>query len=157
MKNSKYRVRILLVFLAALLLLGLAISFLRPLHYREKVSVCTLEGETLEVELDVTLRRHLWGSVRSHGKIVVDGVEYINMNDLYSKDTLKKQAGSHIFLIPSPYALDTWNNDRIYLEPVEDRFNQFLLSFVKSGEMTTFFGPAASQEEAWEVAEAWMH
>lgn len=155
--NSNRKIKKLCIFLTTMLLGGLLLLLLHPLHYRQRVSVCTLEGETLEVELDVTLRRHLWGSVRSHGKIVVDSVEYINMNDLYSKDTLKNQAGSHVFLIPSPYALDTWNNDRIYLEPVEDRFDRFLLSFVKSGEITTFFGPATSQEKAWEVAEAWMH
>lgn len=140
----------------ALLLLGLLAFALRPLHYRQKVFACTLDGDVIEVELEVTLRRHLWKSVESQGKITIDGVEYVSMNDLYPKDSINNCAGSHIFLIPDRYAIDTWENDKVFLEPIENRLDYFMLSLVRSGETGTYFGPAASQAEAQNVSEKWQ-
>lgn len=152
--NSKRKIKVLSIFFTAILLLGLLLFALRPLHYQERVSVCTLEGDVLEVELDVTLRRHLWKPIESHGKIIIDGVEYVNINDLYPQSSIKTQTSIHIFQIPSRYALD--RGDPIVLNPAGNWLDQFMLSVVRSGVTATYFGPAASQAEAWEVAESWM-
>lgn len=152
--SRKYKFGMIGIALLALLLLGLLAFGLRPLHYQQKISVCTLEGDVLEVHFDITLRRYFWKPMESHGKIIIDGVEYINMNDLYSKSSLKNN-GSHIFLIPSQYALDSWDNDRIYLNPIDNRLDGFMFSFVKSGDIFTYFGPADSQDAAQTIAEKW--
>lgn len=119
------------------------------------MSVCTLEGDVLEVELDVTLRRHLWKPIGSHGKIIIDGVEYVNINDLYPKSSIKTQTPIHFFQIPSLYALD--RGETLELHPAGNRLDQFMLSVVRSGVTFTYFGPAASKAEAWKVAENWMN
>lgn len=155
--NSNYKIKILGISLPVLLLLGLLAFALRPLHYRQNVSVCTLDGDVLEVEFEVTLHRYLWKPAESHGKIIIDGVEYVSMNDLYPKQSIKNNAGSHIFLIPDQYAISTAQNDKIFLAPIEDRLDCFMLSLVRSGETDTYFGPAASQAEAQNVSKKWMH
>lgn len=155
--NSNYKIKILGISLPVLLLLGLLAFALRPLHYRQNVSVCTLDGDVLEVEFEVTLRRYLWKPVESHGKIFIDGVEYVSMNDLYPKQSIKNSAGSHIFLIPDQYAINMAQNDQIFLAPIEDRLDCFMLSLVRSGETDTYFGPAASRAEAQNISEKWMH
>lgn len=155
--NSNYTIKMLGISLLMLLLLGVLAFALRPLHYRQKVSVCTLDGDVLEVEFEVTLRRYLWKPAESHGRIIIDGVEYVSMNDLYSRESIKNNAGSHIFLIPGQYAISTAENDQIVLAPIEDRLDYFMLSLVRSGETDTYFGPAASQVEAQKVSEKWMH
>lgn len=155
--NSNNKIKMLGISLLVLLLSGLLAFALRPLHYSQKASVCTLDGNVLEVEFEVTLRRYLWKPVESHGRIIIDGVEYVSMNDLYSKESIKNNAGSHVFLIPDQYAINTAQNDQIFLAPIEDRLDCFMLSLVRSGETNTYFGPAASQVEAQKVSEKWMH
>lgn len=154
MINCKNKIIILSISILALFLLSVS---LRPLHYRQNVCVCSLDGDVLEVEFEVTLRRFLWKSAESHGKIIIDGVEYVSMNDLYPKESIKNNAGSHMFLIPAQYAINTWENDKIVLEPIENRLDCFMLCLVRSGETNTYYGPAMSQVEAQNVSEKWMH
>lgn len=110
--SIQFKFRIIVISLLALLLLGLLAFCFWPLHYRQKIFACTLDGDALEVQLDVTLYRYPWKPIESHGKIIINGVEYINMNDLYAKGSVKNE-DRHIFLIPSQDALDAWDNDRI--------------------------------------------
>ena len=147
----KKRYRILLgISFFLLFLLGLLSFALRPLHYQQSVFACTLEGDILEVQFDVTLCRHLGKPVESHGKVIIDSVEYVSINDLYSKESIKNTS-SHIFLIPSLYPLDEWENDKIFLEPLDNSLDYFMLSFVKSEVTSTYFGPATSEVEAWNI------
>ena len=154
MVKSRYKLMVTGISLVVLLLLGLGAYALRPLHFQKKVSVCTLDGDVLEAELDITLHRHLWKPVESHGTIMIEGVEYVNMNDLYSERSVKAN-GAHIFLIPASYALDSWENDKIYLSLMENNLDSLMLDFVRSGEMLTYFGPAESQAEVQSISEKW--
>lgn len=152
MKTMKKSFRIFLIISFFLLMLwGLLSYALRPLHYQKNIFACTLDGNVLKVEFDVTLYRHLGKPIESHGRIIIDNVEYISINDLYPKESLKN-ISSHIFLIPSQYALDEWENDKIFLNPIDNHLDYFMLSFVKSETAYTYFGPASSQAEAWTVA-----
>ncbi|MCM1118482.1 MAG: hypothetical protein NC543_03890 [bacterium] len=152
-----YKYILIGISLFVLVLLVLWLFVLRPLPRRQKVSACTLEGDVIEVELDITLCRHLFRSPTLRGTIEIDGVAYRSIHDIYPKNSVKVSEGIHIFLIPEQYALDTWENDRIYLTLTENRLESFMLSFVQAEETYTYFGPAASQAEAQEVAAKYVN
>ena len=140
-----------LLFLAVLLG-GVLAYALRPLHYRQDVYAATLDGDILELKLDVSLNRHLWKPDEMHGRIIVDEVEYVSFIDLHPELPIKGETGDRYFFdVPTDNILES--RDQIIIMPIENRLDAFWFCFVRSGESYTYFCPAGSQAEAQAVAD----
>lgn len=155
-KKQKIFTGISLLLLLAALLLGSGLAYaLRPLHYRQDIYACTLDGENvLELKLDVTWNRHLWKPNEMHGKISIDGVEYFSYIDLHPDLPIKgADGGTQYFNIPADNIMEELDNDKLIIMPIGNSLDYFWFCFVRSGESYTYFCPARSQTEAQIVAD----
>lgn len=154
MVSRKRKFRIIVIGLLVLLLLGLLSGLLayrlRPLHYQQTICACTLDGEVMELTLDISLYRHLWKPMEYHGKIMIDGVEYVSAYDLYPEMPPKSDK-TFLFYIPSSSVLDI--GDYIWITPIDNYFDCFWFGISEEGATDGYFAPAASQEEAGVIAE----
>lgn len=143
-----------LILALALLLWGILSYSLRPIPYRQSISACTLDGDVINLELNVTLHRKLWNPMELHGKIIIDGTEYVSYSDLYPGTPIEGAAGDiHFFCIPGDNLMDTMEQDRLIIMPIENKLDCFWFCFVQSGESYTYFCPAKSQAQAQEIAD----
>ena len=150
-KKRILKIGLSLLFLAVLLGGTLACA-LRPLHYRQDVCAATLDGDILELKLDVSLNRHLWKPDEMHGKIIIDGMEYVSFTDLHPDLPIKGETGDRYFFdVPTDNILE--GRDQIIIMPIEGRLDAFWFCFIRSGESYTYFCPAGSQAEAQAVAD----
>lgn len=127
-----------------IILLGFFV-FLHPVNYQKGVTVCSLEGENLYVEFDVTLYRYPWRFHEMSGQIKVGDKEYISVSDLYKNNL----TNSFMFQVPQDYALNV--EDTIILDLYKDRFDCFVFFVVNSGEVKEYYGPADSKEEVEKI------
>lgn len=137
------------------ILLGGALSYiLRPLHYRQPLFACTLGGDVIELEMDVFLQRHLWKPIEAHGKITIDGTEYVSHTDLYPQAPIQGADGDfYLFYVPTDnIIMDEPDSDRLFIMPIGENLDSFWFGLVKSGETETYFCPAGSQDEAQVIA-----
>lgn len=141
--------------LLALLLSGGALAYvLRPLPYQKNVPACTLDGDVIELELDVTLRRSVGKPARLHGQITIDGVEYVSFVDLHPRVPIQGDGGNcHLFFLPGYDLMEESSHDHLLVMPIGDDLDCFWFGFVRSGETTTYFCPAGSPAEAQDIAD----
>lgn len=154
MKKKRWVILGISISIFALLLGGALTYAFRPLPYRQNVSACTLDGDVIELELDVTLCRYLWKADEMHGKITIDGIEYVSYVDLHPRAPIEGATGDiHLFYIPADYIIDELDNDRLFIMPIGSNLDYFWFGFVQSGETHTYFCPAVSQAEAQVIAD----
>lgn len=154
-RKQKFILGISLLLLLAAILLGSGLAYaLRPLHYQGEVYACTLEGDVLELKLDVSWNRHLWKPGEMHGKICIDGVEYFSFIDLHPRAPIKGES-LYLFNIPADDndILKELDNDRLIIMPIGKSLDCFWFCFVQAGESYTYFCPAGSQAEAQIIAD----
>ena len=120
----------------------------RPIHFRQSVLVCSIDGDPLEVLFDVTVYGHFRGETTMRGKLIVDGAEYVSIHDLY--ENASDSTDSHYFQIPAENALEGTQNT-IILNLYDDSFEAFSMLLRKEQELYCYYGQASSQEEAYEV------
>ncbi len=106
-------------------------------HCHQKVTACSEDGETVEVEFDIYLRRHLWGTAEMSGKLTVGESEYLSVRDLYPPGTY--EGDSYVFRIAADYALDG-AKDTVILDLYEGKLDTFRILLVKSGELNAYYG-----------------
>lgn len=137
----KRRTGMILAAIVIFVAVGAVLVCLRPVHYQGSETVCTLSGETAQVEFDVTFYKHLWKSEKMKGKIVIDNKEYVSAADDYSDAV--------IFL---PVPRDTFSSNHILLDRQGEGLECFrLIQVTGEGEIYDYYGPASTGAEAESV------
>ncbi len=166
---------------AALLLAGFLVWFYTPREIRRTVPVCSLSGETAELELDVVWRRRLLRPDRLHGRVSLLGQTYYSREGYKRPDGTwkvfndgagffegirQKFSGSRLWVF-SPLSETggafPFQEDRtlVFSSISGESFRRFQLacSDIRNaeGNLTVFFGPADSAGKAsavWEAIQA---
>ncbi len=130
---------------AALLLaaVGVILFNLRPVHFKGSRTVCTIEGQTAQVEFDVTFYKHLWKSSKMKGTMTVNNKEYRSVRPDYS-DT--------IWFDPVPVNKPFENYIMFFKQ--EDDLERFNYVLRDGDESCIYFGPAATAGEAENILES---
>ena len=160
-----------IVIIITVLFLIMCIIYFRPRHYRGSYTACSLEGDTVSVEFDVTLHKRLWNGDKLTGSIFVDGKEYVSLWDIfgYFSDNAEgfRSKTRFEFWQSAGYALES-HSDSIILDLYEKgRFDNFKITTLKiledlsdplnlpqgdlETDMQVYYGPAASQDEAEDI------
>lgn len=74
-KTIKYCILFFLV-----LLLTFSVWYHLPIHRSTSMTVCTVEGETAEVEIDISFQRYFFKPDRVKGTVVFNGIKYVEIN-----------------------------------------------------------------------------
>ncbi len=152
---------IILMCILVLLLAGLGgfLFVMRPLHYQQTVTVYSPDEGALEVEFDVALHRFLSSADEMRGKIVINDTEYTSIADWLPRSS-REAATDHVwneFCIPTSYALDAYNYDRLMLNLGPDGFEYYNLVIIHpDSSLSIYYGPAASEAEAQDITNHMM-
>lgn len=170
----KRRTKIAIIVLPLfLILLVTYVIFFKPLRYSGSYTACTIEGDTVSVEFDMTLYRGLWNKDRMTGSIFVDGSEYVSLWDLThgsgSSIPVEDLANGSpsVFCQSADTYMGSIQGGRVYLYMERNQLDHFMISVAKrldeippdptvantstqNGEYEThlYFGPAESRAEA---------
>lgn len=129
-----------IIFAVLLVVCAFVILFSRTLFWQrchQKVSVRAEDGETKEVEFDIYLRRHLWGTAELSGKLIIGGKEYFSVRDLYPQGAY--EGDGYVFRIAADYALDG-TRDTVILDLYEGKLDAFRILLLESGELKAYYG-----------------
>ncbi len=121
---------------------------------QETVSVCTADGETVQVKLDIELVNSLFQKDEIRGTITIRDITYTSVKDIYGD---KWEGDSFVFQQDrGGYALDNHEN-QVFLE-LYDEFDAFTLHVVNKGgeEQCTYYGPAETVEEVKALCEKYL-
>ncbi len=138
--------KIIVVSLIIILLLILGILLFRPISYQAETTVCSLSGQALPVEFDITLHKYPLGSNKITGQIILNGKEYISVSDLYPNH----QISSYVFHIPTGNAIENWENT-IILDLYKNSFDYYVLYVMEPDNSCAYYGPASSLQEVEEI------
>lgn len=165
----------------AALLVGFLVWFYTPREIRQTVPVCSLSGETAELELDVIWRRRLLRPDRLHGRASLLGKTYYSREGyerpdgtwkIFDADTgffegiKQKFSGSRLWVfspLSEPGDTSPFREEHAltFREISGDSFRRFQLacSDIRSadGSPTVFFGSAntaAEAEAVWDAIQA---
>lgn len=151
------RKRKAILFILLLFFFYMVVTELMGSDVQKSMKLCSLDGTTIEAVFDVRWQRHLLRPTELKGTIIVDGLEYISLQDTNAglkSDTLieairKKWDGYVIkwFMLPTNDAMDIHEN-RILVEEGNRKFDTVVLLVTKDGETITYYGPAETMDEA---------
>lgn len=153
--------KIALSMVALLLVVGI-IWYRIPLEKKETMTMCSLEGETIEVTFDVAWHRYLFAPTELKGIITVDGVVYevweTNRHNSFIdniKDKVSNAKYTPMFVLESETnALEySYNLIHIWMDKNSDleNFKKSYILLNRDGVSEHFFGPANTKEEAQQI------
>lgn len=153
--------KIALVIVALLVLVGI-IWYRSPIEKKETMTMCSLDGETIDVTFDVAWHRYLLSPTQLKGTITIDGVVY----ELWKTDRQKgfidniKDKVSNARYIPM-FVLESetdaleysYNFIHIWMDENSDleNFKKSYILLNRDGVSEHFFGPASTKEEAQQI------
>lgn len=152
---------IILMCILVLLLAGFGgfLFVMRPLDYQQTIMVYSPDEGALEVEFDLALHRFLSSADEMRGKIVINDTEYTSIADLLPRSS-REAATDHVwneFCIPTSYALDAYDYDRLMLNLGPDGFEYYNLVIIHpDSSLSVYYGPAASEAEAQNIINRMM-
>lgn len=79
--DNMKRKRILILILVSLLVFVLILYHI-PIDRKSSMSVCSLSGDTMQMEIDVKYQRRLFSAPYVKGTVYLDGVEYIDEDSI---------------------------------------------------------------------------
>lgn len=156
------------VFIFLLIVLGAGIFIARPKHIHAEYTVCSAEGETKEVILDVRVHKKwfakgkLLAVWKLTGKIIFDGTEYVDPYGVYNKNgTVWAEGGSIQFVVPTSDLMEL--RQRIDLNMKNEDLETICLNVDDGSRRVFYFGPADTVEKQKEImddmvnnGEAWI-
>lgn len=159
MKPKKSVIIIVSVFAFLLIVLGAGIFIARPKHVYAEYTVCSENGDTKEVVLDVTIykkwfaNKKLLGFRKMTGKITFDGTEYVDPYGEYNKRfNLWTEGGWITFVIPGTDLMDI-KQRRLYVWIKNDKLEYIMLTEdnPEEQEQYSYYGPADTVEKQKEI------
>lgn len=153
--------KIALIIVVLVVIVGV-IWYRIPLEKKESMTMCSLEGETIEVIFDVAWYRYLFAPTELKGIITVDGVVYevweTNRHNSFIdniKDKVSNAKYTPMFVLESETnALEYfYNSIHIWMNEDSDfeNFKKSYIFFNRDGVSEEFFGPANTKEEAQQI------
>jgi len=161
MKRKLY----ILIFVVCLILL--VVWYVHPIHVKKEMNVCSLDGKTAEIEVNIYFYRNFFKGNAVRGTIEWNGVKYLDQHSKWGKEpysddnflqnnedlpemtflnaelSLVESTLNRIMFIDSRGGYDLKMLDIIYHDGVMDE------NGVSTG--VEYFGPANSQEEAQKI------
>lgn len=153
----------LIVVVVAAALLGMLIWYLQPIKRNLSMTLCSLDGEQIDVTFDVTWHRYLLAPTILEGTIQVNGETYYSVKNQNGRtvgelsffEGLKKKI-KDVREIPRFVRQEDgpmeWSSNCIRLSLLEKDFTQVDVVIIRDDEMTVYYGPAKTAEEAKEIA-----
>ncbi|MBQ9140880.1 MAG: hypothetical protein IJX63_03700 [Lachnospiraceae bacterium] len=141
--------RIVSIVAILLIIFYIIMGLLSEVKCHQNVQIWNAEGEHIDVTMDVTLHKKLFGTSEMSGKLIIDNVEYLSYSELYQYVSVD----SYLFRIPTEYALDGIQ-DTIILDLHDDKFDAFRMLIYTDGELSTYYGTITSLEME-EVQKIW--
>lgn len=158
-------------------IIGIISCILALKHYRAPVhkyateTLCSLDGNQIEVVIDVTCYQYLFQPTEVKGLIAIDGKVYRNVsikdNKTFNQLLEEKQRKDSLFLFAAwPHDGHWITADQIRLEYVDSvsdakDFELICVSVYpyrpEGGSADIYYGPAETKEEAMEVLEKFMN
>lgn len=168
MKRKKTFIIVVSVFAILFVVLGAGLYIARPKHVYAEYTVCSAEGETKEVILDVTVhkrwfaKKKLLAVWKLTGTITFDGTEYVDPYEVYNKNhELWKEGGSIQFVVPTLNLIEL--RQRIDLSMKNEELEAIWIHVSDGNRQDSYFGPADTVEEQKEISddivnnwEAWI-
>ena len=153
---GKY-IKIDIIIAVFLVLVGI-IWYHQPIQKEIFMTSCSLEGDVIEVKLDVAWYRYLLAPTDLKGTITIDDVVYqslkVNESDSFFEKIKKKMNNTRrtpVFanLVETKYTLEY---DIVFLEHIQKKFEKICIVVQKGDISTTYYGPATTKEEAKEIS-----
>ena len=153
--------KIALILVALLLVVGI-IWYRIPLEKKESMTMCSIEGEIIEVTFDVAWHRYLFAPTELKGTITIDDVVYEPWETDRQKsfiDNIKDKMSNAryipVFVLesetnPLQYhdnLISIWMDENSDLE----NFKKSYILLNRDGVSEDFFGPASTKEEAQQI------
>ena len=122
------------------------------------MTLCSLEGDVIEVKLDVAWYRYLLAPTELEGTIMIDDVLYksfkTNESDSFFEKIKKKINDTRktpVFgnLVETKYTLQY---DIVFLEHIQKNFEKICMVVQNGESSTTYYGPATTREEAIKIS-----
>lgn len=158
MKRKKVAIIVVSVFVVLLIVLGAGIYIARPKHVYAEYTVCSAEGETKEVILDVTVhkrwfaKKKLLAVWKLTGKIIFDGTEYVDPYGVYNKNReLWKEGGAILFVVPTLNLIEL--QQQIDLSMKNEDLEDIWIHVSDGNQQASYFGPADTIERQKEIAD----
>ncbi len=171
MLTKKMRTFAILVALLLVTAIG-ALLFYLPVQKLYSMTVCSLEGDTKQLEIDLKYYRRLFLPDYVKGTVILDGVEYTDQytlaesfHGIQTNHTLQPGAGAYNTRFDKSTCNDIIEANSNHINFLEissyDDFGQLHFMYLDSamvvdGEITgvSYCGPAETAEEALEIYKA---
>ncbi len=158
MKKKKALIIVVSVFAVLLIVLGAGLYIARPKHIYAEYTVCSAEGETKEVILDVTVhkrwfvKKKLLAVWKLTGTVTFDGTEYVDPYGVYNKNReLWKEGGPIEFVVPTLNLIEL--RQRINFHMKNEDLEAIWIHVSDDSGQESYFGPADTVEKQKEISD----
>lgn len=158
MKRKKAFIIVASVFAVLCIVLGAGLYIARPKNVYAEYTVCSAEGETKEVILDVTVhkrwfvKKKLLAVWKLTGTITFDGTEYVDPYGVYNKNhELWKEGGAIQFVVPTLNLIEL--QQKIDLNMKNEDLEAISLLVDDGSRQVFYFGPADTVEKQKEISD----
>lgn len=149
--------RNVIILILSLLFIYIGITELMGSNVQKSMNLCSLDGNTIEAEFSIQWKRHLFRPMELKGTIVVDGLEYISLQDTNASlksdtmiEAIRKKRDGYIvkwFVLPTNEPMDIHKN-RVWVAEADREFDTVVLLLTKDGKTITYYGPADTIDDA---------
>lgn len=140
--------RIIVLTVVLILVIGFTSLFPRKVKFRDTITACTYEGETISAEFNVELWKYWYKKNLLKGSITIGNKTY---------EPVDYEGGSENrfwFAVPVKDATKLHDN-MLYVDLYNTEFEYFLLMLIEKEEKAyAYFGPAETPEEVEKVITA---
>lgn len=149
MKQHKKRIILLI---SAIIVIWSMIWYQTPIRKNIAMSVCSVDGERIDVILDVSLQRYILGATQIKGTITLGDQVYYNYSTNVTsnngfiemmRDKINGDEPAAFFSLP-PYTI---LENSVMLD-MDKNTDILCLHVYENSNLTTYYGPAESAEEA---------
>lgn len=150
-----------------ILLIVINITYHKPEYFQKSVPFCSIDGDTVDVQVDIQWHKYFFRGTELHGKLIFGETEYLATRDKYKPKSL-----SDTSLFKKISDKINGRRDELYFYNSEQQYpfpDQLMgifysqtnvyclystLANQKSNPLKTiiYYGPAATKEEAHKIA-----